>query len=195
MYISVRAAAKKWTDVNHHNSMDASESATVEGSNEADALDALVGLRFTIAMMHARKDHNNLVRHRALLMDVVKVFLLKSARSEVVLINNIAFTEENYYQIENTIGATLLCSLDVVFRTFRLLTDFSWHYNHYDSSDKVGWRGDLLGKQDDLDDEDCIRSFHSGDGGTIAGQSSRKVAKPVSSQSTEQVSSDSDEHQ
>jgi hypothetical protein len=126
--------------------------ADFEGASEGDGLESLSCLRLAIAAMHARKRHFPLIKHRypidralllrvvidfscfslcvfasrALSMDIVKVFLLKSSQSEVLLINNIPFSEEHYVQIENTIGADLLCDLDVVFRTLRLLGAESW---------------------------------------------------------------------
>lgn len=197
MYVSVRSASRKWTEAAANDA-----DGVMEGSSEADALEALVGLRFTIAMMHARKEHHALVRHRALLMDVVKVFLLKSAHSEIVLINNIAFTEDNYYQIENTLGPSLLCSLDVVFRTFRLLSDHQWSYSDHASAGKVGWRSDGDYFRVREDDDNCVRSFHSGDGSLVVeegdvngtNRSQSRAVKSVTSQSTEHASSDSDEN-
>lgn len=99
---------------------------TFKDGSETQALDALVGLRLAIACMHARKRCPGLIRQRGLVMDIVKVFLLKSTNSEYVIINNITFSEESYQQIKNSIGVALLLHIDVVFRTLNLLVDNYW---------------------------------------------------------------------
>ncbi len=72
-------------------------------------------------------------------MDIVKVFLLKCSQSEVVLINNIAFTEENYVHIERTLGSDLLRELDIVFKTVRLLSEEAWSADACRRGMQIGW--------------------------------------------------------
>lgn len=73
------------------------------------------------------------------MMDIVKVFLLKYSQSEIVLINNIVFSEDNYNQIERTIGADLLRNLDVVCRTIRLLSEEAWCADACRKGMQIGW--------------------------------------------------------
>lgn len=122
------------------------------GSNSAlsfeeyEALEALVGLRLAIACMHARKQFHGLIRQRALVIDLVKVFLLKSTNSDLVIINNITFSEESYEHVKQTIGEQLIFQLDVVFRTLRLLTEEDWKspVDQHAIHATVHWRPHLL---------------------------------------------------
>jgi hypothetical protein len=76
---------------------------------------------------------------RALMMDVTKIFLLKCAQSEIVFINNIVFSEENYISIERSLGVDLLRVLDVVFRTVRLLSEEAWCADVCRKGMQIGW--------------------------------------------------------
>ena len=62
----------------------------------------------------------------------MKLFLLKASKAEFVIINNITFNEENYAAIKNHFGEPLLITLDIIFRTLRLLIEYHWHeLNNY----------------------------------------------------------------
>lgn len=94
---------------------------------------------------------------RGLIIDLVKVFLLKSSSSEYVIINNITFSAENFAQIQYNIGIVLLGQIDVVFRTLNLLVDTQWsssykkvrgkHRGRVLDTNRVGWR-DVNGVQE-----------------------------------------------
>jgi hypothetical protein len=64
---------------------------------------------------------------RSLPVDLVKLFLLKTSKSQFVVINNITFNEENYENIKKHFGIDLLYQLDVVFRTLQLLIEYHWN--------------------------------------------------------------------
>lgn len=83
---------------------------------------------------------------RALVIDLVKVFLLKSTNSDLVIINNITFSEESYEHVKQTIGEQLIFQLDVVFRTLRLLTEEDWKspVDQHAGHATVHWRPHLL---------------------------------------------------
>jgi hypothetical protein len=57
----------------------ASAGATTSSAvaNEVLVLDALVALRLSIALMHARKKNASLIRSRSLTMEIIKIFTLK----------------------------------------------------------------------------------------------------------------------
>lgn len=91
--------------------------------NDISGLEALIGLRLGIAIMHARYNCPAIIRSRALIMDLVKLFLLKHSHAEMIIINNITFSEDHYQQIKASLGNELLWQLEVVVRTLRLLAD------------------------------------------------------------------------
>jgi hypothetical protein len=122
----------------HHPSLSAqsTNAQQIGVSGEMRALDCLVGLRLSIALMQARKQSSALVRRRGLIIDLVKIFLLKTSHSESVIINNITFSAETYYQIEANIGSLLLAQLDVIFRTINLLVDSFWRMKDHGDYDR-----------------------------------------------------------
>lgn len=79
------------------------------------------------------------------MIDLVKVFLLKSTNSELVIINNITFSEESFEHVKNTMGTNLIYQLDVVFRTLRLLSDEEWKKPN-EKQHTVHWRPDGISK-------------------------------------------------
>lgn len=85
--------------------------------------------------------------YRALVIDLVKVFLLKSTASELVIINNITFSEDSYEHVKNTIGSQVIFQLDVVFRTLRLLAEQDDHKPLDSPHPTVSWQPDFLPKE------------------------------------------------
>ena len=69
-------------------------------------------------------------RHaRSLNMEIVKIFILKHADMERVLINNINFAEEHFESVKLNVGPELVEQLDIVLRTLELLLEHSWSYS------------------------------------------------------------------
>lgn len=136
MYRSIRQSAQHLTNMRLAES---NIEYNPQHGSDAEALDALVGLRLAIACMHARKGSQGLIRRRSLTMDLVKMFLLKGSNSEIVIINNITFSEDTYEQIKANIGEHLLSQLDVLFRTLRILTDGDWPNSHHNPL-MIRWR-------------------------------------------------------
>jgi hypothetical protein len=69
---------------------------------------------------------------RSLPVDLVKLFLLKTSKAEFIVINNITFNEDNYEQIKQNFGESLLIQIDIIFRTLRLLIEYHWNeLNNY----------------------------------------------------------------
>lgn len=106
----------------------------IEEHEEIPAMDILVGLRFSIALIHARKSNPQLIRQRSLNLEIVKVFILKHADMERVLINNINFAEEHYESVKLNVGPELVEHLDIVLRTLELLIENGWSYTPLGSS-------------------------------------------------------------
>ena len=76
-------------------------------------------------------------------MDIVKIFLLKQADAEPIIINNITCTNEHLCVIKSQLGAGLVDSLEIVVRTLQVLQEIKWSHE-LSSEDRVGWRMDRV---------------------------------------------------
>lgn len=76
---------------------------------------------------------------RSLCIDLVKVFMLKHADAEPVIINNITFATDHAEIATDTIGRELMGSLEVLVRTLLVLQDTEWVYK-VSVQDIISWR-------------------------------------------------------
>mmetsp|Transcript_66747 Transcript_66747/g.131333 ORF Transcript_66747/g.131333 Transcript_66747/m.131333 type:complete len:114 (+) Transcript_66747:3-344(+) len=111
-------------------------------------MDTLVALRLAIALMHGRRQQPMLVKNRALNMELVKVFMLKHADAEPVIINSITVMHSNVKEIEGQLGLQLVRSLEVVVRTLVLLQEIDWMAGN--GYGKIHWSGDSVEKFTDI---------------------------------------------
>jgi len=77
--------------------------------------------------------------NRSLSMDIVKLFMLKHADSEPVIINNITYADEHAESTRNAIGAPLVEKLEVLVRTLLVLQELNWMQER-GPADTVHWR-------------------------------------------------------
>jgi hypothetical protein len=76
-------------------------------------------------------------------MELVKLFMLKHADAEPVIINNITFMAEHAAGIAGTLGVALVQKLEVIVRTLLVLQEIRWTCENQ-SKEKVGWRSDAV---------------------------------------------------
>ena len=79
--------------------------------------------------------------YRSLTMDIVKIFLLKNADSEPVMINNIAFTEALMEVTKTQVGTETVDSLEALVRTLQVLQEIDWTHKR-PPEEQIGWKGD-----------------------------------------------------
>lgn len=77
-------------------------------------------------------------------MELVKVFMLKHAGSEPVIINSITVMRASTDEIESQLGVQLIRSLDVIVHTLLLLQDIEWMTDSGYS--RIHWSGDSVEK-------------------------------------------------
>jgi adenosyl cobinamide kinase/adenosyl cobinamide phosphate guanylyltransferase len=78
-------------------------------------------------------------------MELVKLFMLKHADAEPVIINNITFTSSQAEPIAAQLGASLVTTLEVLVRTLLVLQEMDWA-PEASIEDKVHWRSDAVQK-------------------------------------------------
>lgn len=76
---------------------------------------------------------------RSLCMDVVKLFMLKHADAEPVIINNITFAADHAEIATGSLGGELVVALDVLVHTLLVLQEIDWEHR-VSPQDTISWR-------------------------------------------------------
>jgi hypothetical protein len=90
------------------------------------AMDMLVAVRLSVALLHAHKTHLGLVKNRALSMSVLQIFLLKNADCPVI-VNNMPFGGAQMEAARGGMGP-LVDMVEVVARSMQVLEAREWAY-------------------------------------------------------------------